>query len=1345
MKLLRTAAVLAFLLLTFVPAAFAFDLISMEPNYERFQVYTTEPLVLVFTQSLDPATVGADAITITNLRDEYVLTGAIALSTTTLADDTLTFTPNDGVFPFGRRLQVVLSNDLRDTDANPFTGALPDLGVFVANIPNDLQRPPVQPGFDIGEFVNSNVLLGFDPLDPEGPHSTDMHYVPGMSATQAWKITTGRPEILIAVLDDGMGSLSDTELAERLWLNKGELPQPKHANGTLCADWDCNGDGRFSASDYADDARVTDTNGNGIIDPEDLFNIFGMDGIDHDGNGFANDISGWDFFRNENRPLGVDSFREGTHGGARARDAVGIADNGNGDKPGFCPDCSVVLIRVGDAIMSEINLTTAGLKYAQSLGANVVIAAIGMADYNVDAEQAVQDAYENNLLVVAASGDELGFHHIWPAAGEDAFDIKAIFPLPPVEIFGPLNLSILAFVESYCTNHGAHIDSTAVTGSCTSEGTSNSGGIAGLIFSRARELGLDITAGEVKQIMDMTAEDIKDACFAFDLKGCKPGWEENFGYGRLNAYQALLTLGDPFFGVPERIPPDVRITAPHWWTTIDPTKTPTFDITGQIYARGRPYHYSVQLGFGVEPDNNEFQEVANGDGTDRFDGVLTTVDIMKYVDDEWLRRIPQGSNDFTVTIRVQATWQSDDGPVKGEARKAIAWHVDDDTRTGLLPGFPIAIGASGESSVLLYDLDGDVDGAQEIIFATSLPTIEVYKRNHDTGAYEPAPGFPVALPIPEGGDFNDAVEASVVVGPLFGDGVPYIVAATWQGFVYAVQPDGNLHDGGPFVPGFPVAADKPNNDTPLDWGHGRGFFASPVLADLDGDGLLEIVAASFNQHAYAWKPVDEDHDGKADLLPGWPVKLSSDRADGLVTWDKYCEEAGPAQELGTPAVGIVDPYNPDPDIAQHPTVIFSTTEVCNNDLLPTSRVYAVYWNAMKHEGGPFLPGWPAKVLAPAGDALPIPPLTIGSTASPAAAIVNGELLVGVSSFFWFPQMIHWSENNLTIDHLNSHINLGVSGNGSFGRFDETGVPWYFTPTAGFLQLTDGKFYLESFNVCGWRMDDPGNTYFRERYEDINFIVNPLVADLDGDGLNEMIAGSGGYIVHAVNVNKQEPEGWPKFTQNWMLGSQAVADLDGDGRLEVVSTTHEGNLFAWHTRGATCRRNGESSGDWARWHHDNYNSGLFGAVTMPPRMVHDLVAYLTDDPDVFELHFTAPGNETDCGTPASWDLRFVTDAGADLRNPEVFNGATQITTSDPQQGGTQVVLRVTAPGAKQFALRTFNSVGLVSFVSNAAAPTTAPPPDDDTVDDDTAPDDDTVDDDTTHHGAGSGGDNGGCGC
>ncbi len=1337
MKSLRLLLIASLLTLVLLSSAEAFDLVSMQPNYARFEVYTTEPLVLVFSESLDPATVGDGAIAIENLRDGESVSGAITLSTTSVTDDTLTFTPAGGAFPFGRRLEVTLDEDLRDLDGDGFTGELPDYGIFVANISNDFERPDYSGGFTTDVFVNSNVLLGFNPLDPENENSNDPHYVPGMYATEAWKITTGRPEVLIAVLDDGANSLSDLEFADHLWLNKGELPQPRDG-ATLCDDWDCNGDGRFNAWDYENDSRMSDANANGRLDPDDLFLIF-SDEEDNDDNGFVDDISGWDFFRNTNQALGVNEFPEGTHGGGRARDAVAIADNSNGNKPGFCPDCSIVLIRVGEAIMTELNLVTAGLNYARSLGADIGIAAIGMADFNVEAEQAVTEAYEDGMLLIAASGDELGFHHIWPAAGEDAYSIKAIMPLPPVELFGPINLSILAFVESYCTNYGAHIDATAVTGACSSEGTSNAAGIAGLIKSRSLELGIDLTAGEIKQIMNMSTQDIKDACFAFNMRGCKKGWEENFGYGRINAAEALKLLGDPVFGIPERIPPDVRIVSPRWWTTFDPTKTPSFDIEGQIYARGRPFHYSVQIGFGVEPDDNDFIELVSGDSTEKIDGKLATVNMLDHVTEDWLRRIPEGSNDFTVTLRVQATWESDDGPVLGEARKAIAWHTDDDDRTGLMPGFPKFIGASGESSPVLYDLDGDVDGALEIVFGTSASTVEAYKYNKETGEYELAPGFPVELP--QVSAYQDAVEASVAVGPLFGDGIPYIVAATWNGIVYAVYPDGNEHSGGPFVPGFPVEADEPDNTTPLSWGHGRGFFASPILSDLDQDGMLEIVAASFNQHAYAWRPVDENEDGLADLLPGWPVPLFSDAEHGLVSWDKICEEAGPAQELGTPVAGILDPFHADTDISEHPAVIIATTEVCNNDMLPTSRVYAIYWNGLDNEDGPFLPGWPAKVMAPFGDALPIPPLTVGSTASPAAAIVDGELLVGVSTFFWFPQMIHWSGNELEVKHLNSHVNLGVSGNGTFGKFDETDNLWYFLPTAGFLQSSEGNFYLESFNVCGWRMDDPNNNYWRKRFEDINFIVNPLVADLDSDGLGELIAGSGGYLIHAANVDLQEPEGWPKFTQNWMLGSLAVDDLNGDGLVEAVAYSHEGNLFAWYTRGKACRR-GESTREWGRFHHDNYNSGFYGADTLPPRMVRDLVAYKTDDPDVFELHFTAPGDDHDCGTALSYDLRYTTDSGVDLRSASGWSGATSLESVTPIEGGLEVVVKVTAPGAASFALRSFDDVGLMSYISNAAKPEDAPPADDDAADDDTAADDDADDDQGTGD---DDDDTGGCGC
>ena len=50
------------------------------------------------------------------------------------------------------------------------------------------------------------------------------------------------------------------------------------------------------------DARVTDNNGNGVVDPEDLIKSF-SDGKDDDGNGYVDDISGWGFFHDDNDPM----------------------------------------------------------------------------------------------------------------------------------------------------------------------------------------------------------------------------------------------------------------------------------------------------------------------------------------------------------------------------------------------------------------------------------------------------------------------------------------------------------------------------------------------------------------------------------------------------------------------------------------------------------------------------------------------------------------------------------------------------------------------------------------------------------------------------------------------------------------------------------------------------------------------------------------------------------------------------------------------------------------------------------------------------------------------------------
>ena len=149
----------------------------------------------------------------------------------------------------------------------------------------------------------------------------------------------------------------------KVWLNKGELPTPntglddagsttESLLGTDCAgytagQYDANGDGVFNLRDYACDDRInlSDTRRSGpsgMLTPEDLTIAF-SDGTDADGNGFVDDIAGWDFLDNDNDPY--DDVQYG-HGTGEAQDSTAEADNGQGDV-GSCPNCVVMPLRVG--------------------------------------------------------------------------------------------------------------------------------------------------------------------------------------------------------------------------------------------------------------------------------------------------------------------------------------------------------------------------------------------------------------------------------------------------------------------------------------------------------------------------------------------------------------------------------------------------------------------------------------------------------------------------------------------------------------------------------------------------------------------------------------------------------------------------------------------------------------------------------------------------------------------------------------------------------------------------------------------------------------------------------------
>ncbi len=131
-------------------------------------------------------------------------------------------------------------------------------------------------------------------------------------------------------------------------------------------------------------------------------------------------------------------------------------------------------------------------------------------------------------------------------------------------------------------------------------------------------------------------------------------------------------------------------------------------------------------------------------------------------------------------------------------------------------GFPINHGAT-QSSIVLADLNND--GALEIITNKRIyPIGEIWVYKGDGTVY---PGWPKTL--------NEIPASSSAVGDITGDGIPEIISESYLS-VYVYDRDGNE------LPGFPFS--MPNGDV--------NSFSSPVLADVDGDDIREIVFGTHN-------------------------------------------------------------------------------------------------------------------------------------------------------------------------------------------------------------------------------------------------------------------------------------------------------------------------------------------------------------------------------------------------------------------------------------------------------------------------------------------------------------------
>lgn len=166
-----------------------------------------------------------------------------------------------------------------------------------------------------------------------------------IDAPQAWDATTGSADVVVAVVDSGVAD-DHPDLTENMHANAAE------ASGTA--------------------------------------------GVDDDGNGFVDDVLGWDWVDDD--PVARDENGHGTHVagtiGAQGNDGFGVA--------GVAWDVGLMPLRVLDAGGSGSNADIAdAFAYAGAKGAHVVNASLGGPGFSQLMKDAI-DRAPNTLFVVAA-------------------------------------------------------------------------------------------------------------------------------------------------------------------------------------------------------------------------------------------------------------------------------------------------------------------------------------------------------------------------------------------------------------------------------------------------------------------------------------------------------------------------------------------------------------------------------------------------------------------------------------------------------------------------------------------------------------------------------------------------------------------------------------------------------------------------------------------------------------------------------------------------------------------------------------------------------------------------------
>ncbi len=291
-----------------------------------------------------------------------------------------------------------------------------------------------------------------------------------------------------------------------------------------------------------------------------------IDGSDNDGNGYIDDIRGWDWVNNPTNPPPApgedgdtpdndpdDYYGHGTHvagiASAETNNSIGVA--------GLGFNCSIMALRIGWAASDgngyvSMSYAASAFYYATNEGAMAINCSWG-SDYSGGIGAAASYATGHRVVIVSAAGNDdnqiasylCSRTDVIAVAATDQYNHKAGFSNYGswVDVSAP-GVSIYS---TYLNNTYIYMDGTSMAAPYVT-------GLVGLIRSAEPSW----TRSQVTDRIISTADNID---------GINPGYAGLLGSGRINAQNALDGLG----GIPLATPIPISPVGGGWLNTSHPT------------------------------------------------------------------------------------------------------------------------------------------------------------------------------------------------------------------------------------------------------------------------------------------------------------------------------------------------------------------------------------------------------------------------------------------------------------------------------------------------------------------------------------------------------------------------------------------------------------------------------------------------------------------------------------------------------------------------------------------------------------------------------------------------------